>query len=296
MGGDVLVRIEGISKKYCRDLKRSLWYGLKDAAADLIGRGEPGTLRPDEFWALDDVSVTLARGDCLGVIGRNGSGKTTLLKMLNGLVKPDRGRVELRGRVGALISLGAGFNPILTGRENVYVNGAVLGLSTGEIDAKLDEIIAFAELNEFIDAPVQSYSAGMHVRLGFAVATALQPDILLLDEVLAVGDAAFRGRCYGRLARIRGSAAYVLVSHDMEQIARVCSHVLVLEAGRHHYSGEVAEGIRRYQNLTAPQGRASSHEHAAEGVSASIDDVDPAVAQNGELAFTLTLRLPEAVA
>ena len=134
------------------------------------------------------MSFELRRGDCLGLIGRNGAGKTTLLKMLNGLIKPDRGRIEMRGRVGALIALGAGFNPILTGRENIYVNGSVLGLSRREIEEKLDDIIDFAEIGKFIDAPVQSYSSGMQVRLGFAIATALRTDILLLDEVLSVGE------------------------------------------------------------------------------------------------------------
>ena len=124
------MRVEGVSKKFCRDLKRSLWYGLADTAADLLGRNGSGALRPDEFWAVDGVSFELRRGECLGLIGRNGAGKTTLLKMLNGLIKPDKGRIEIRGRVGALISLGAGFNPILTGRENIYVNGSVLGLTT----------------------------------------------------------------------------------------------------------------------------------------------------------------------
>jgi lipopolysaccharide transport system ATP-binding protein len=291
----VLVRVEGLSKKYCRDLKRSLWYGLKDTAADLAGRGHAGSLRRDEFWALETVSLTLARGSCLGVIGRNGAGKTTLLKMLNGLVKPDRGRIELHGRVGALISLGAGFNPVLTGRENVYVNGAVLGLSTREIDDKLDEIVEFAELGDFIDAPVQGYSAGMHVRLGFAVATALQPDILLLDEVLAVGDAAFRGRCYDRLARMRDTAAFVLVSHDMDQIARVCSDVLLLDGGRDRYQGDVGRGIRLYQEMSRPPGKPPSAEHVAEGVVASIDHCDAAVPPGGRLAFTLRVQLPDAV-
>ena len=130
MSADIIVRVEGVSKKFCRDLKRSLWYGLKDTAADLLGGHSSNGLRPDEFWALDGVSLELARGECLGLIGRNGAGKTTLLKMLNGLIKPDKGRIELAGRVGALISLGAGFNPILTGRENIYVNGSVLGLTT----------------------------------------------------------------------------------------------------------------------------------------------------------------------
>ena len=145
------------------------------------------SLRDGEFFAVKDVSFELRRGDCLGLLGHNGAGKTTLLKMLNGLIKPDAGSIMMRGRVGALIALGAGFNPILTGRENIYINGSVLGLTKKEIDAKIDEIIDFAEIREFIDMPVQSYSSGMAGRLGFAVATALDPDVLIVDEVLAVG-------------------------------------------------------------------------------------------------------------
>ena len=198
MNNDVLICVEGVSKKFCRDLKRSLWYGVKDAVSDVFGREGSTDLRRDEFLAVNDVSFEVRRGECLGLVGRNGAGKTTLLKMLNGLIKPDHGRIEMRGRVGALIALGAGFNPILTGRENIYVNGSVLGLSRKEIDRKLEDIINFAEIGDFIDLPVQSYSSGMQVRLGFAVATAMEPDILLLDEVLAVGDDAFRSKCFDR--------------------------------------------------------------------------------------------------
>ena len=152
-----LIKVEGVSKKFCLSLKKSLWYGLKDMGNELVGRrhGGDGGLRPKEFWAVKDVGFELKRGDCLGLIGRNGAGKTTLLKMLNGLIKPDAGRIEMRGRVGALIALGAGFNPVLTGRENIYTNASVLGLSKKEIDAKIDEIIDFAEIGDFMDTPVQ---------------------------------------------------------------------------------------------------------------------------------------------
>jgi lipopolysaccharide transport system ATP-binding protein len=291
MSADVLVRVKDVSKKHCRDLKRSLWYGLQDTAADLLGRNGDSSLRLHEFWAVDGVSFELRRGDCLGLIGRNGAGKTTLLKMLNGLMKPDKGRIEVRGRMAALISLGAGFNPILTGRENIYVNGSVLGLRTREIDAKLDEIVGFAEIGEFIDSPVQSYSAGMQVRLGFAVATALRPDVLLLDEVLAVGDAAFRAKCYDRLARIRNEAAFVLVSHDTEQIARVCSHVLVLDRGCGRYLGDVGHGIQVYQELSRQQVSFSPHEHIADSVVASVVSCDDTVALDGLFHFSLSVRL-----
>jgi lipopolysaccharide transport system ATP-binding protein len=166
MSNEVLVKAEQVSKKFCRSLKKSLWYGVKDITTEITGSKFDRTLRPDEFWAVKDVSFELRRGECLGLIGRNGAGKSTLLRMLNGLIKPDRGFIELYGQVGGLIALGAGFSPVLTGRENVYVNGSILGLSKKEIDARFDEIVDFSELEEFIDAPVQGYSSGMNVRLG----------------------------------------------------------------------------------------------------------------------------------
>lgn len=283
-GSDVLVRAEHVSKKFCRNLKKSLWYGLQDVGAELNpfrrrsgtplspavtdlagGAGSPGDgpapglpsvteplpdavlLRPGEFWANDDISFELRRGECLGLIGHNGAGKTTLLKMLNGLIKPDRGRITMRGRVGALIALGAGFNPILTGRENIYVNGAVLGMNKSEIDAKMDEIIDFAGIRDFIDAPVQSYSSGMAVRLGFAIAVKTQPDVLLLDEVLAVGDVGFQAKCFNAIAEFRKKGtAFILVSHNMHMIARYSDRVLYLKKGRVDFSGDHEDGIQRF--------------------------------------------------
>lgn len=248
MMDESLVRVDGASKKFCRSLKRSLWYGLQDLGREVAGQrhGGDGDLRPEEFWAVQNVAFELRRGECLGLLGRNGAGKTTLLKMLNGLIKPDGGRIEMRGRIGALIALGAGFNPILTGRENVYVNGAVLGLTKREIDSRIDEIIDFAEMADFIDAPVQSYSSGMSVRLGFAVATSLQPDVLLLDEVLAVGDAAFRHKCYQRIHKIMRNCAVIIVSHSMEQIAAVANKVGVLHRGAFTLHHDVVAGINAY--------------------------------------------------
>jgi len=261
---EVLVRVDGVSKKFCRSLKRSLWYGVCDIAGELnpfarhgsrdtdykkysaTGSAESGNdqvafsespqvtsppLRDGEFWAVNDVSFELRRGECLGLIGHNGAGKTTLLKMLNGLIKPDTGRIEMNGRVGALIALGAGFNPILTGRENIYIYGSVLGLDRREINSIIDEIIDFAEIREFIDMPVQSYSSGMAVRLGFAVASSLRPDILLLDEVLAVGDIGFVVKCLNRLRDLASDSAVILVSHNMQSISGFCSRVVMLEKG-----------------------------------------------------------------
>ena len=176
---------------------------MKDLGSELIGRSNSHKdLRKDEFWAVQDVSFELRRGECLGLIGPNGSGKSTLLKMLNGLIKPDKGKITMRGRVGALIELGAGFNPILTGRENVYINGSVLGFNEKEISDKFESILEFADIGEFIDTPVQNYSSGMRVRLGFAVAAHMEPDVLLIDEVLAVGDMGFVIKCLNKMKSI----------------------------------------------------------------------------------------------
>jgi len=253
MSGEVLVKVEKVSKKFCRTLKRSLWYGVQDVVGEMLGRkGGLEELRPGEFWATNDVSFELRRGECLGLIGRNGAGKTTLLRMLNGLIKPDRGSIEMNGRVSALIALGAGFNPILTGRENIYVNGSVLGLRKREIDNKLEEIIDFAEIEEFIDSPVQTYSSGMQVRLGFAIATALEPDVLLLDEVLAVGDIAFRVKCFQRIGKILDNCAVIFVSHDATQISRICDYCLFLKKGEPVALGRTQGVLNHYLEDNAP--------------------------------------------
>jgi lipopolysaccharide transport system ATP-binding protein len=230
---ETLIKVEGVSKKFCRSFKRSLWYGMQDLGRELVAlpHGGNGELRKDEFWAVNGVSFELRRGECLGLVGHNGAGKTTLLRMINGLIKPDCGRIEMHGRVGALIALGAGFNPVLTGRENVYVNAAVLGFKRKEIDARLDEIIDFSELADFIDTPVQAYSSGMTVRLGFSIASSLAPDILLLDEVLAVGDSSFRQKCLARVSRLMSDSAVIMVSHDQHSLKRICSKGLLMERG-----------------------------------------------------------------
>jgi len=252
VGDDTLVKVENVSKRFCRSLKRSLWYGVCDLGNELVGKqhADPDKLRKNEFWAINDISFELKRGECLGLIGRNGAGKTTLLRVLNGLIKPDKGRVELKGRVGALIALGAGFNPILTGRENIYINGAVLGLTKKHITSKLDEIIEFSEIDEFIDSPVQSYSSGMKIRLGFAIAAKLiKPDILFLDEVLAVGDAGFRSKCYTAVSDMLENAAVIFVSHIMTDISRLASKVALLEHGKSTFIGETSSGINLYNSL-----------------------------------------------
>jgi len=248
---DTLVIAEKVSKKFCRTLKRSLWYGVKDLGAELIGRNNSHRdLRKKEFWALKDISFKLKRGDTLALIGRNGAGKTTLLRMLNGLIKPDAGRIEIRGLVQALIALGAGFNPVLTGRENIYINGSVLGLSKPEIDGKFDDIVDFSELHEFIDTPVQNYSSGMIVRLGFAVAAHVNPDILLVDEVLAVGDWGFQRKCFNKVGELRKQGtAIILVSHSMQVVSTFTDKAILLNRGNHTYFDNVAMAINEYNKL-----------------------------------------------
>ncbi|MFH4964286.1 ABC transporter ATP-binding protein [Gaetbulibacter sp. M235] len=244
---ELLVKVEGLSKKFCKDLKTSLWYGIKDLITGVRGNKHERLLRPKEFWAVKDISFELKRGECLGLIGHNGAGKSTLLKILNGLINPDAGKATIKGRVGALIELGAGFNPILSGRENIYNNGAILGFTRKEIDGKLEAIIDFAELREFIDMPVQNYSSGMKVRLGFAVAAQMEPDVLIIDEVLAVGDLGFILKCFKRIDTILPHTAIVFVSHNMPMISRICNQVILMEKGLVHYQGEnVSRGIDLY--------------------------------------------------
>jgi len=244
---EVLVKVEGLSKKFCIDLKTSLWYGVKDLWANIAGNKAIRHLRPKEFWAVKDISFTLRRGECLGLIGHNGAGKSTLLKILNGLIKPDQGKVTIRGRVGALIELGAGFNPILSGRENIYNNGAVLGFTKAEIDDKIEDIIEFSEIREFIDMPVQNYSSGMKVRLGFAIAAQMEPDVLIIDEVLAVGDLGFVLKCFKTIDVILPKTAIIFVSHSMPMVSRICSKIILMEKGREKYNGyDVGKAIDIY--------------------------------------------------
>ena len=253
---EILIKVEKLSKKYCKDLKTSLLYGVRDLFANTFRNKEKNELRPKEFWALKDIDFELRRGECLGLIGHNGAGKSTLLKILNGLIYPDEGKVTIKGKVGALIELGAGFNPILSGRENIYNNGAVLGFEKSEIDQKLDAIIDFAEIREFIDMPVQNYSSGMKVRLGFAVAAEMKPDVLLIDEVLAVGDLGFVLKCFKTIDKLLPNTAVVFVSHSMPMVARICNQVLLLDHGQtDYYDNDVGKAIDLYYSKFVQNGK-----------------------------------------
>jgi homopolymeric O-antigen transport system ATP-binding protein len=261
MNSDIFVRVDGVSKKFSRSLKRSIIYAFKDTARDLAGmQNNCATLRPDEFWGVRNISFELKRGHCLGIIGPNGSGKSTLLKMINGIIDPDTGMIEVRGRTGGLIEVGSGFHPQLTGRENVYVNGALLGMGKKKIDQNFDEIVEFAGLQDAIDAPVKYYSSGMYVRLGFAVASRMEPDVLLIDEILAVGDAGFRAKCYQRIIELSKNSAVIFVSHNMSLISRLCSECIVLNGGKTLFHGSTPKAVRKYLSLFSGQ---KHHAHSS---------------------------------
>jgi lipopolysaccharide transport system ATP-binding protein len=258
------IRAEGVSKKFGLTLRQSMKYGMRDVGRKLAGRSSTtDVLREGEFWAVNDVGFELHPGEALGIMGVNGCGKTTLLRILNGVYAPDKGHVEVRGRVGALIAAGAGFAPMLTGRENVYVNGALLGLSTKEIDGLMDEIIAFSELGDFIDLPVKNYSSGMYVRLGFAIAALSRPDVLLMDEVLAVGDLNFQKKCYDHILQLkRNGTAIILVSHSPGAIWAVCDRGLFMNRGHVHVDGPVEDAIRAYDDQNSRNAKEADKQFA----------------------------------
>ncbi|ODS40525.1 MAG: hypothetical protein A7315_02500 [Candidatus Altiarchaeales archaeon WOR_SM1_79] len=248
MKDDIAIKVEHVSKKYCKNLKRSMIYGMMDIGRNTLGMSSHSDkLRKDEFWAVDDVSFEVKKGEILGIIGLNGSGKTTLLKMLNGIFWPDKGNISISGKTGALIALGAGFHPLLTGQENIYVNGAILGLTKNEIEEKIDDIIEFADVGEFIDSPVKFYSSGMFVKLGFSIAINIEPEILLVDEVLSVGDISFQNKSLRRMADLREKTnAGVFVSHNLLHISTICNNTILLDKGKIIFSGPTDEAIKWY--------------------------------------------------
>jgi ABC-type polysaccharide/polyol phosphate transport system ATPase subunit len=261
---DVAVALRDVSKRFRLHRGRQV-STVKDLFVRLF-RGNPGAglLSGEEFWALRDVSLDLVRGRMVGIVGSNGSGKSTLLKILGGILKPTAGQVSVRGRVSALIELGAGFHPDFTGRENIYVNGVLLGLTRAEIRARFGEIVAFAGLETFVDNPVKTYSSGMYMRLGFAIAVTVDPDILLIDEVLAVGDEAFQHRCVSKIQEFKARGkTIVLVSHDLGSIERLCDEALWLDGGRLRARGETREVIGQYlDHVAREEARALGIEHA----------------------------------
>jgi lipopolysaccharide transport system ATP-binding protein len=243
-----VVSVSGVGKKFAKSLSQSLLYGLADIGRDLLLQKEaPRSLRSGEFWALDNISFEVRNGEALAVIGLNGSGKSTLLKLLYGLIKPDAGAISINGRMAALIELGAGFDPILSGRENVYINASIFGLSREEVDELLPPIIEFSGLRDFMETPVKFYSSGMRARLAYSIATNLSPDIFLVDEVLAVGDSEFRQKCLRHMQGfVEKGGTLIFVSHAATQVQMLCNRGLVLDSGRSIFHGSALDALDYY--------------------------------------------------
>ncbi len=270
---DTVIRVENLSKKYVIAHQQPERY---TALRDVIANRAQALLNPfrkqksksqnsqEEFWALKDVSFEIKQGDRVGIIGRNGAGKSTLLKILSRITEPTTGRVRIQGRVASLLEVGTGFHPELTGRENIYLNGAILGMSRVEIKKKFDEMVAFAEVEKFLDTPVKRYSSGMYVRLAFAVAAHLEPEILVVDEVLAVGDAQFQKKCLGKMEDVGKEGRTVLfVSHNMSTVRQLCTRACLLAHGSVVYSGSPSEAISQYmqESLSKDSNSAGAYRH-----------------------------------
>lgn len=262
MSKDVVIRVENLYKEYrlgtishgtLRQDMQSWWARMrgKEDPNSLISTIQPSTFSSEinnpHFLALEDVSFEVRRGEVLGIIGRNGAGKSTLLKILSEVTSPTKGTVKLKGRVASLLEVGTGFHPELTGRENIYLNGAILGMTKNDIHRKFDEIVAFAEVMNFLDTPVKRYSSGMYVRLAFAVAAHLEPEILIIDEVLAVGDVQFQKKCLGKMGEVaKGGRTVLFVSHNMSSILSLCNNVRLLDQGRIVCNGSTQDLIAQY--------------------------------------------------
>ncbi len=245
MKKDVTVKVSGVSMRF--NLSQEKVDNLKEYVIKFVTK----KIRFNEFWALRDVSFEIHKGERLGVLGLNGSGKSTLLKIVSGVLKPTEGKVETRGKVAPLLELGAGFTPEYTGRENIYLYGAMLGYSKELIDEKFDEIVDFSELGEFIDVPIKNYSSGMKARLGFSVATIVEPDILILDEVLSVGDKKFKRKSERKVMSMFNKGVTVLfVSHSLEQVNRICDKAIILDGGHIVAKGNVEKVSKIYKNMT----------------------------------------------
>jgi lipopolysaccharide transport system ATP-binding protein len=309
MGDDIVIRVEGLSKKYILGQRAGSAGGLRHAIEDtvtapfrlakrLVSGAKSSSATPEEmeFWALQDVSFDVRRGEVVGIIGRNGAGKSTLLKVLSRITEPTKGRIGLKGRVASLLEVGTGFHPELSGRENVFLNGAVLGMRQAEVRQKFDEIVAFAGVEKFLDTPVKRYSSGMYVRLAFAVAAHLEPEILIVDEVLAVGDSEFQKKCLDKMREVTdGGRTVIFVSHNLSAVAALCGRAIYLKAGKVMMTGESGPVIARYQSDVAhqeaepvsnPAFRSGSGTHRIHEIRATSKDFPP----RGPLEFVATIR------
>jgi lipopolysaccharide transport system ATP-binding protein len=318
---EAIISVEGLGKKYRISHQRQngmRYKSLRDVIAEKAtrlfrgretetgdrkpeagGQTEPSSdLRPpssEDFWALRDVSFEVKQGDVVGIIGRNGAGKSTLLKILSRITEPTEGEVRIKGRVASLLEVGTGFHPELTGRENVFLNGAILGMSRVEIRQKFDEIVAFAEVEKFLDTPVKRYSSGMYVRLAFAVAAHLEPEILVVDEVLAVGDGQFQQKCLGKMQEVsQGGRTVLFVSHNMLAVQKLCGRGLLLESGHLKLSGPVKDIVESYISMRSIEGYTKSpSEHSPRIIAAKVLTLAPRT----DTAFDLEVEwhLPERI-
>lgn len=272
-----IIQVENVSKKFIlhHEAKRGGYTSLRDVIADRV-KGLLGPRVPqqthEEFWALKDLNFEVNQGDRLGIIGRNGAGKSTLLKILSRITEPTTGSIRIHGRVASLLEVGTGFHPELTGRENIFLNGAILGMSRQEVRAKFDEIVAFAEVERFLDTPVKRYSSGMYVRLAFAVAAHLEPEILVVDEVLAVGDAQFQKKCLGKMEDVsnKEGRTVLFVSHNIAAIRTLTNKGLFLHRGEVQYYGETSAAISKYTNSIDLLKSGTSPDYLKKGVHATI--------------------------
>ena len=254
-----IIEVENLSKCYRIGANKEPYLSLRDEIAKFASRFRPGNKdkgqSEQDFWALNDVSFSVQEGEAVGIIGRNGAGKSTLLKILSQITPPTKGQITMRGRVASLLEVGTGFHPELTGRENIFLNGAILGMSRAEIRRKFDEIVAFAEVEKFLDTPVKRYSSGMYVRLAFAVAAHLEPEILVIDEVLAVGDVEFQNKCLGKMDEVaKGGRTVLFVSHNMSTISQLCERAILLKSGMVVKIGSTEEVITQYIEQSAGLG------------------------------------------
>ncbi len=282
MSSELALAVRNISKSY-RISHAATHTTMREAFLAALRRPRPGNATVEEFWALRDVTFSVNRGEVVGIVGRNGAGKSTLLKILSRITPPTRGEAEMRGRIGSLLEVGTGFHPELTGRENIFLNGAILGMKRRDIARQFDEIVAFADVERFLDTPVKRYSSGMYVRLAFSVAAHLDPDILIVDEVLAVGDAAFQAKCLGRMQTVaRESDRTVLfVSHNMAAINALCTRGILLDGGSVALDGGAADVVTAYHTAIQP-------------TAASGTDLTNAVRRgDGHVRFTRMTVIPE---
>jgi len=276
------IHVEGVSKKLCKSMKRGMLYGLQDVGRAFVGLGPTNKtmLRPGEFWALQDISFTAKASSIVGIVGNNGSGKTTLLRLINGIFPIDKGRITIHGKIAPLISVGAGFHPHMTGRENIFLKGAVLGIPRADIKRYFNKIVDFAGLADFLDMPLSAYSSGMKIRLGFSIAVHCPIQILLADEVLAVGDGPFRLKSLERISELKESGVtIIMVSHNADHIARHCDQALVLDAGQGHFWGNAREALDYYHENFAkkvqPTYKFRIEENASSGITFAGIESDP---------------------